>query len=229
MNDHSHIVDSPSGREVLVGQMKMGPVRGPGGAWRASRRVWAGAVSSMMPNKTPTPKVPICANNRRFCVSIEGGIVRFRLLTRASNKPNSPRSWPENEDRAKEQTQSKPISRLGGLWRIRIVVSRPSGRKVRATPCRLAPNKANFRGFQPENWGRAKKQSQFPGRKAHRLSPLCGCPAARRNVRLSPLTPVASGLMMARSEHNPEPRFHLVRALVAPHPHDEPGEREWPV
>ena len=66
----------------------------------------------------------------------------------APNKPNFPVFWPENGDRAEEQTQSKPIS-VGG---------RERGVGVSA----IMQNKANVPRFWAKNAGGGKKQSQFP-------------------------------------------------------------------
>jgi hypothetical protein len=83
-----------------------------------------------------------------------GPVVVYSIMR---NKANSPLFWPENGGRAEKQGQTKPISRLDGLWRVRVVVSKPSGIGVRHTRCRFVQNKANLRCFWAKNEVRASK------------------------------------------------------------------------
>jgi len=50
---------------------------------------WSGAQGGIMQNKTPTTKVRGREENRCFCIGIEDGIARFRLLSWASCFANS--------------------------------------------------------------------------------------------------------------------------------------------
>lgn len=175
---------------------------------QSGRRVWAREMQMVM--------------GLQHAGKTAGRVRPVAVSSFMQNKANLWRFWPENADLAQEQTQSKPISRSSGLWCVRVVVSRPSGSGVRGTPCRFAPNKANFRGLWPGNWVWVEEQTQYIWRKTRRLSPLCGRSVGRRNLRLSPLTLGSSGLMMARSERNLEPGFLLDRSLVWPNPCDEP-------
>ena len=78
----------------------------------------------------------------------------------APNKPNFPRFWPENADRARKQTQSNPIA-PGVLSAIEWIypglgfISRHP-----ATPGPAAPNKANYRRSWLENASCPEKQTQ---------------------------------------------------------------------
>jgi len=104
----------------------------------------------------PTRRFPMTGRGRAVAVS-----------SMAPNKPNVLRFWAENEDRVRNQSQSKPI------WAGRDPMEElVPARAVRAVAvASMAPNKANFPCFGPENEDRAEKQSQFPPAGAGVASP----------------------------------------------------------
>jgi len=208
-------------------------VAGRRAAWRATTRVRADEVYASVPNKANFPF--LWAENAGWAEKqtqskpiqpVPHGPSRSKP-TNPKSEARNPRQTPNPNDPNGQNAPNKTAASKVGILRFH-----PQYRRQNAGCWRVsgllacAPNKANLRSFWAENWVRAKKQSQFMGRRSHGFSPLCGRPVPRRNVRPSPLTQARSRLMMARSERNLEPGFPLDWPLVSPKTRDQPCPRE---